>query len=899
MKFSKITRHLNMKDVNRKQLQKEEALKEEPTNSTSNVYPETSEVPNQDLIDFEAIMTGGQRLGFSGADGNTAGGAIIGTLEPPHFQAGLEGVALSPPHPVTGLRISAVHVRDGTGGTTPLRPGVTISRGFSDNAPQYTMGSVLWFYDMDFDNGVGQPAGKWCNLEFSNFKGETNGKWFFWDTIKPPSTLAGFYFANTDLSQHPCGDISDLIDGLNFPNGSLGPEKFPVITQKGLETEPIYPGPIANLFGLGQRALDWMKEKAQQAAEKIGEIASEIKTNVEEVIEQGIEIVSETIDINNNGEVDWNDMGRWVNEAIKSQTSDKFDLITAPLWDALPDKGQEWVRENLENVNRNILNVINNFQEKFTGDDMTTPLNWIEVFNETAQQNPFEKYDGEVDMTDATDIDTQIDLSNQTLGNEQVQNYTQKYNEVKGKNLPLTDAQKNQLGTYENFGIDISGVETQEDFYKLALLERFNELIGSHDSGAIGSSEQLRNTMGGRPGTWVRPEDIDNYLETGELDIHKGIQSEDAGYQFRQNTVDLPDWMDFMTGVADINPDTVGSGSVVNFFGALAVGKLGLNPRLPEDSTGSQSQDLEETPPVPWKYTIKPVESIQENSLYNSPNFLLESKRRIEKRKKQKSKFGLEIGGFDGNMRPLTGKRKKNFNLVIPKKHRHKFNKKKSGSLKESLNESVKLGHFEPDVLDVDINDIRKGIMPEYPKQPPAEMIDGYHQKSPLRPKPLDNVPYVKITKVDLIRNHRIKQSEVDEMMDTINLLNDYIKKHPEDLIYAQQRYPKDDPRLAELNWKMDQMLGASEDYLEKNFKENKKLFNRVVDRTKKNIKLTDPRYVQQRYDELRGTNQKKKNDKELKNMKLKLKLKKYLPQYESKGVFKHVDSDDFKRNIK
>ena len=86
---------------------------------------------------------------------------------------------------------------------------------------------------------------------------------------------------------------------------------------------------------------------------------------------------------------------------------------------------------------------------------------------------------------------------------------------------------------------------------------------------------------------------------------------------------------------------------------------------------------------------------------------------------------------------------------------------------------------------------------------------------------------------------------------------------------------------------------------LKRIFKENKKLFNRVVDRTKKNIKLTDPRYVQQRYDELRGTNQKKKNDKELKNMKLKLKLKKYLPQYESKGVFKHVDSDDFKRNIK
>ena len=105
MKFSKITRHLNMKDVNRKQLQKEEALKEEPTNSTSNVYPETSEVPNQDRSDFEAIMTGGQRLGFSGADGNTAGNASLGDA------VGFTDVALSPPHPVTGLRNSAFHVR--------------------------------------------------------------------------------------------------------------------------------------------------------------------------------------------------------------------------------------------------------------------------------------------------------------------------------------------------------------------------------------------------------------------------------------------------------------------------------------------------------------------------------------------------------------------------------------------------------------------------------------------------------------------------------------------------------------------------------------------------------------------------------------------------------------------
>ena len=40
----------------------------------------------------------------------------------------------------------------------------------------------------------------------------------------------------------------------------------------------------------------------------------------------------------------------------------------------------------------------------------------------------------------------------------------------------------------------------------------------------------------------------------------------------------------------------------------------------------------------------------------------------------------------------------------------------------------------------------------------------------------------------------------------------------------------------------------------------NKKLFNRAVDRTKKNIKLTDPEYVQQNYDELRGTTKPKKS---------------------------------------
>jgi len=205
------------------------------------------------------------------------------------------------------------------------------------------------------------------------------------------------------------------------------------------------------------------------------------------------------------------------------------------------------------------------------------------------------------------------------------------------------------------------------------------------------------------------------------------------------------------------------------------------------------------------------------------------------------------------------------------------------------ITEGVGLGLYEPEAMNVDLADIRKGVMPEYPKKPPAEMIDGYHEKSPLKPKPLENEPYVKITKADLIRNHRLKPKEADEMMDTINMVNAHIKAHPEDLIHAQMRYPKDDPRLAELNWKMDQMLGASKEYMDSNFKENKKLFKRATEHTLKNIKVTDPKYVQQKYDELRGTIKPKKT-------KLVGRLGKHLNKYESKSLFKHVNSKNFKK---
>ena len=57
------------------------------------------------------------------------------------------------------------------------------------------------------------------------------------------------------------------------------------------------------------------------------------------------------------------------------------------------------------------------------------------------------------------------------------------------------------LGTYENFGIDISGVETQEDSINL-LLERFNEKIGSHKIRSYRINERYE-THGRKTWSWV------------------------------------------------------------------------------------------------------------------------------------------------------------------------------------------------------------------------------------------------------------------------------------------------------------------------------------------------------------------------------------------------------------
>ena len=144
--------------------------------------------------------------------------------------------------------------------------------------------------------------------------------------------------------------------------------------------------------------------------------------------------------------------------------------------------------------------------------------------------------------------------------------------------------------------------------------------------------------------------------------------------------------------------------------------------------------------------------------------------------------------------------------------------------------------------MNVNIDDLRKGIAPEFPKDPPPEMIDGYAANSRLAPKDIKGEPFIKVTKKDLAALHILKDSEIKELLQQVDLINAYLKNNPADLIYAQQRYPKHDIRLAQLNWQMDQMMNASKEYVDKQFPENQKLFNKIKKKIKNTIDQTDPK---------------------------------------------------------
>ena len=116
----------------------------------------------------------------------------------------------------------------------------------------------------------------------------------------------------------------------------------------------------------------------------------------------------------------------------------------------------------------------------------------------------------------------------------------------------------------------------------------------------------------------------------------------------------------------------------------------------------------------------------------------------------------------------------------------------------------------------------------------------------------------VKPTERDYIKRG-IKTPEEKKIFDQrVKRVESYVRKHPDKLEYVMKRYPKNDPRLSMLNYKMDKMTEASDKYLETQFPTNQDLFTKVKERTKKNMNLTDPKNFKQVKDPIKYVDVKK-----------------------------------------
>ena len=210
---------------------------------------------------------------------------------------------------------------------------------------------------------------------------------------------------------------------------------------------------------------------------------------------------------------------------------------------------------------------------------------------------------------------------------------------------------------------------------------------------------------------------------------------------------------------------------------------------------------------------------------------------------------GAVLGQLIDNAKSLGGAQDKPGTLRISKEKLKELNSTMYSMLVNDgiITEGVSLseGWVSPKHTDVDKDEKKrwfnpKDIQPEYPNDPPPEIVNGYSEK--MLPKLDTPIPYIQVKRKDLIRAHKLKKHEAQEYVDLVNKLNDYIKRNPDRLAYLRERYPTSDPRLAELNYKMDMQIAASDEYLDKQFPENQRLFGKLMQATKRSIALTDPK---------------------------------------------------------
>lgn len=134
-----------------------------------------------------------------------------------------------------------------------------------------------------------------------------------------------------------------------------------------------------------------------------------------------------------------------------------------------------------------------------------------------------------------------------------------------------------------------------------------------------------------------------------------------------------------------------------------------------------------------------------------------------------------------------------------------------------------------------------KDVHPEYPDKPAPKLKNGWHPKSRnlIKSKRFEKI---RVTSKDLLRNYKVSPQEIKDYHMMVKHINLFIENKPGEAAVIADRYPAHDPRLAELNFKIDTMMNASAAYVAEKFPENQKVTSRIVKILKKTVEMTDPK---------------------------------------------------------
>ncbi len=764
---------------------------------TSTIYRGSEEIPNSTYTSFNAATFNGRGLGHSGADGEGNGGAYTGKMVPSEvglsspvhdYLLNLDGVALSPKHPISGKRRYA-STRTGMVSYSPTQPGK-----FQGNS-DYPTGSVMWLWNPNANNSD-STTGNWYPLEFDVFQ----GKWGFWDT-----GFLGFGFLNTNLSQLelPGGGnvgatVISLFSSLNITNtNNIGTPETTVLTQNRLDDPGFIP---IDIGGLSNKGYDYLKNKASDKylagvydLMKGGQIPFLTPDQVNKILvdPKYQQLLLDDPDILKQLQR----MRAMADDGIEIASTDpSVAFAPAPPPPVPPDPSdtKPVSVDSTEDANPNVKDAKlgtwlsrQDFVQTYKGSSVVDYLSSL-PYGATDFMTPNPKFPGAWDLN-TKGYDNYImtgDLS--ALGNKNGIPEPRNANTtvVPPRTVAPASAAKPTgfLDSILSVGADVVGRGAAKDV--------FDYYMDKVEKGHNGGEHNVNNLLGRSKNA------IEKWYARNKTNI---VTAREGGKSIFHDAAQY----DFMhLSQTD--------GNLKNITGNLDIAR------------GDGIFDKGDTLEIIKHYDFNGERDLAGGGVVGN----------IGSKGYAKSKGIMKYLGDDGTKTSPLMK------LVITIDQNTGAVKT---SVKESLDESVKLGHFEPEALTVDLEKLRKGILPEFPKDPPPKLINGYSEKSKLLPKTVEGEPYIKVDKKELAKNHRLKDSEIKEFIDEVNMINEYIKQNPAELIHAMQRYPKHDARLAQLNWQMDQKLGASQEYMETHFPENKRLFNKIQTKIKQNIDLTDP----------------------------------------------------------